>query len=211
MTAVLVVDDHPVVLRGFRRLMEDAGVETIHEATDIMSAYRIFHRLRPQIVVADLSLQGEGLSGLSLIRRIHNLARDTRILAFSMHNDPIIVSRALESGAIGYVFKDVRTAEFLKAFEAVRAGRSYLDHDLAVEIAVLQAGARRSPLADLSSREREILSLLSRGTSYQSIADALSIKYRTVLNTCSAMRQKLGVSTLADLIRIAVDQENRLR
>ncbi len=211
MSSVLVVDDHPVVLRGFRRLMEDAGVETIHEATDIMAAYRIFHRVRPPMVVADLNLQGEGLSGLSLIRRIHALARETRILAFSMHNDPVIVSRALESGAMGYVFKDVRTTEFLKAFETVRSGRGYLDHDLAVEIAVLQAGARRSPIADLSGREREILALLGRGTSYQDIADTLSIKYRTVLNTCSTLRQKLGVRTLADLIRVAVEQEKQVR
>ncbi|KQT90256.1 response regulator transcription factor [Methylobacterium sp. Leaf466] len=206
MTAVLIVDDHPVVLSGFRRLMEDAGVGTVHEASDVVGAYRLFHRLRPPMVVADLTFQGKGLSGLALIQRIHALDRRTRILAFSMHNDPFIVSRALECGAIGYVFKDVRTAEFLRAFHAVRAGEGYLDHGLAIAVAILHAAPRRSPVADLNAREKQILSLLSKGTSYQDIAEALSIKYRTVINSCSTMRQKLGVGTLAELIQVAVRQ-----
>lgn len=206
MTDVLIADDHPVVLRGFRRIMEDAGVETVYEATTIVSAYRTFHRMRPAMVVADLTFQGSGLSGLSLIRRIRALARETQILAFSMHNDPTIVSRALESGATGYVLKDVPAVEFLLAFETVRAGRSYLDHGLAVSVAMLHAGARRSPLADLTEREREILALLRKGTSYQAIADTLSIKYRTVINACSTMRQKLSARNLAELIAIAVSE-----
>src|ERR1700712_1558716 len=130
MTAVLIVDDHPVVLRGFRCLMEDIGIETVHEASDIVVAYRLFHRLRPKIVVVDLTFEGTSLSGLSLIQRIHSLDRRTRILAFSMHDDPVIVSRALASGAAGYVFKDVHALELLRAFNIIRTGGNYLDHKM---------------------------------------------------------------------------------
>ncbi|NEU11368.1 response regulator transcription factor [Methylobacterium sp. BTF04] len=207
MTKVLIVDDHPVILRGVRRIMEDAGVGTVHEATDIVAGYRLFHRLRPDIVVADLTFRTGALSGLSLIRQIRALARETRILAFSMHDDPVIVSRALESGATGYVLKDVPAAQFHEAFEAVRAGRSYLPHALATRVAMLGLGARRSPLADLTARELQVLSLLGRGQSYQAIADALAVSYRTVIGASAILRHKLGVRTLAELIHVAVSQD----
>ncbi|KQP32600.1 two-component system response regulator [Methylobacterium sp. Leaf102] len=206
MTSVLIVDDHPVILRGFRRIMEDAGVETVHEATDIVGGYRLFHRLRPGMVVADLTFRTGALAGLSLIRQIRALERDTRILAFSMHDDPVIVSRALESGATGYVLKDVPAAQFHAAFETVRAGRSYLDHDLATRVAVLGLAGQRAPLADLTARELQILSLLGRGQSYQTIADGLAVSYRTVIGASASLRHKLGVRTLAELIHVAVSQ-----
>ncbi len=205
MTSVLIVDDHPVVLRGFRRLMEDAGVATIHESTNIVDAYRVFYRQRPTNVIADLTFGDQGISGLSLIRRIRALESRTHILAFSMHDDPTIVARALESGAIGYILKDAPATAFLEAFDAIRLGRSYLDHDLAVRVAMLHAGDRHVPMSTLSEREFLVLSLLKDGLSYQAIADTLSMKYKTVINICSAMRQKLGVRTLADLIRIALE------
>jgi len=204
MTSVRIVDDHPVILRGFRRIMEDAGVETVHEATDIAGGYRLFNRLRPGMVVVDLTFRTGALAGLSLIRQIRTLARDTRILAFSMHDDPIIVSRALESGATGYVLKDVPAARFQEAFETVRSGRSYLDHALATRVAVLGLAGQPAPLADLTARELQILSLLGRGQSYGAIADTLAVSYRTVIAACASLRRKLGVRTLAELIHVAV-------
>ncbi|MFD0936746.1 response regulator [Methylobacterium trifolii] len=203
---VLVIDDHPIVLQGCRRLAEEAGVALVHEAADIVSGYRTFHRYRPGIVVTDLNFRDDGLSGLSLIRRIRALEPATRILAFSMHDDPVIVSRALESGALAFVLKDAGTATFLEAIEAVRAGRGYLQHRLATDVAMLNAGGRHAPLARLSARELQILSLLSRGRSYAAIADTLSVSYRTVINANSSMRRKLGAGSQAELIQIAVSQ-----
>lgn len=209
MTDVLIADDHPVVLRGFRRLMEEASDVCLHEATDPIGAYRIFHRLRPAVVVTDLTFQGDGLAGLSLIRRIHALDRQARILAFSMHHDPVIAARALENGAIGYVFKDAGTAELLRAFEAVRTGTSYLDHALATRVALLNAVVHRTPSAELNARELQVLLMLGKGMTYVGIADALFIKYRTVLTLCAGMRRKLGVRSLAELIQIAIAQRER--
>ncbi len=122
MTGVLIVDDHPVILQGFRRVVEDAGVAMIVEAADPVSGYRLFHRIRPQVAVVDLAFRGSGLAGLALIKRMRALEPRARILAFSMHRDPVIAARALEAGAIGYVFKDLPVQEFLAAFDAVREG-----------------------------------------------------------------------------------------
>lgn len=203
---VLIVDDHPVVLGGFRRIVEDAGIGRVHEATDVVTAYRLFHRHRPQMAVTDLSFQDRDLSGLSLIRRMRALEPDARILALSMHDDPVIVSRALESGALGYVTKDAPAATFLEAFETLREGQSYLEHRLATSVAMLNVRGHGPPLGRLSARELQILSLLGKGESYRVIADKLSVSYRTVIGACSSMRQKLGVRTLAELVHIAVSR-----
>lgn len=205
---VLVIDDHPVVLSGFRRILEDLGIERIHLATDIVAGYRIYHAVRPRIVVCDLSFRDGPLSGLSLIRRIRALDPDARILAFSMYDDPVIASRALEAGSLGYVLKDATTATLLEAFEAVRSGQSYLERHLATSVAMLSISGHARPLGTLSARELQILSLLSDGKSYSVIADRLSVSYRTVIGACSNIRQKLGVNTLAELIHIAVSQNS---
>lgn len=203
-TSILIVDDHPVILRGFRTLMEDVGIETIHEATTIVEAYRAFYRQRPGMVLADLTFGAHGVTGLSLIRRIRSLDRRTRILAFSMHDDPTIVARALESGASGYVLKDAPTSEFLRAFDEVRSGRSYIDHDLALRVAMLNANTGQSPVSTLTDRELQVLSLIKDGHSYRTIADKLAMKYKTVVNVISAVRRKSGAQNFAELVNIAM-------
>lgn len=203
-TSILIADDHPVILRGFRTLMEDAGIDTIHEATTIVEAYRAFYRQRPGMVVADLTFGDQGVSGLSLIRRIRDLERRARILAFSMHDDPTIVARALESGATGYVLKDAPAAEFLRAFDQVRRGRSYLDHDIALRVAMLNATALRSPAASFTERELQILALIKEGNSYQTIAEKLSMKYKAVVNMVSMIRRKSGTHSFAELIELSM-------
>jgi two-component system, NarL family, invasion response regulator UvrY len=95
MTAVLIIDDHPIVLQGCRRVLADAGIETLLEARDLKSGYRSYRRHRPDMVIVDLALQGNGLAGLPLIRRIRAQDARTRILVFSMHSDPTIVQRAI--------------------------------------------------------------------------------------------------------------------
>ncbi|SFK66797.1 two component transcriptional regulator, LuxR family [Methylorubrum salsuginis] len=203
---LLVVDDHPVVLGGVRSLAGQAGFRIIHEATDIVSGFRAFHRHRPRLVVTDLSFRDSGLSGLSLIRRLKALEPEVRILAFSMHADPIVVARALEGGALGFVLKDAGSDAFLEALAAVRAGRVSLPHALATEVAMLNRTVRPAPLATLSVRELQILSLMSQGKSYEAIADTLSVSYRTIVNASALMRSKLGVNSRAGLIQIAVEQ-----
>jgi DNA-binding NarL/FixJ family response regulator len=204
MTGVLIIDDHPIVLQGCRRVLADAGVENVLEARDLTSGYRLYRRHHPGVVIIDLGMQGGGLGGLSLIRRIRAHEPRTRILVFSMHSDPIIVARALEAGASGYLLKDTSSAELLKAFETVRSGAPYLSNDLAMEVALVRTGVRRNPLAELTPRELQTLSLLAEGKPYGRIAAELNVSYKTVVNTCSQLKQKLDARNLPELIRAAV-------
>jgi two-component system invasion response regulator UvrY len=204
MTTVLVIDDHPIVLQGCRRMLEDAGVEVILEAHDAITGYKLCRRHRPDVAIVDLAMQDSGLGGLPLIRRIRTHDRRVRILVFSMHSDPIIVARALEAGACGYVLKDTSSVDFLKAFQAVVAGGAYLSHDMALQVALVRTPARNDPLAELTPRELQTLSLLAKGKPYSHIADELNVSYKTVVNLSSQLKQKLEVRNLPELIRTAV-------
>ena len=204
MTSVLIIDDHPIVLQGCRRLFEDAGVETVLVASDATSGYRLYRRHRPDVLIVDLSLQGNGLGGLDLIRRMRTHDPRARILVFSMHSDPIIAARALEAGATGYVLKDTSSDELMKAFEQVRGGTPYLSNDLAMQVALARTGVRANPLADLTPRELQTLSLLADGKPYGRIAEELNVSYKTVVNACSQLKHKLHARNLPELIRLAV-------
>jgi len=202
MTSVLIIDDHPIVLQGCRRMLEDAGVKTVLEARDGTSGYRLYRRHRPDVVIVDLAMQGGGLRGLDVIRRMRSHDQRSRILVFSMHSDPIIAARALEAGATGYVLKD--SDELMKAFDQVRTGTPYLSNDLAMQVALVRTGVRTNPLADLTPRELQMLSLLAEGKPYGRIAEELNVSYKTVVNTCSQLKQKLNAKNLPELIRVAV-------
>jgi len=204
MTSVLIIDDHPIVLQGCRRVLEDAGMDLILDAGDIEAGYQLYRKHQPDVVIIDLAMQGSGLGGLSLVRTIRAHDPRARILVFSMHSDPIIVSRALETGATGYLLKDTSSDELVQAVEQVGAGTPYLSRDLAMQVALAGAGVRRSPLADLTPRELQTLGLLGQGKSYGRIAEELNVSYKTVVNVCYQLRQKLDVRTLPELIRLSV-------
>lgn len=204
MTRVLLIDDHPIVLQGCRQLLQDAGVSDILEASTAIAGYRLFLRAKPDAVAVDLAMQGNKLGGLDLLRRMRGHDRRVPILVFSMHSDPFIVSRALEAGATGYVLKDAGPKDFLDAFEAVRGRKPYLSHQLALEVALLSTRRNSSPLADLSPRELQALTLLAEGKPYGQIANDLNLSYKTVANTFSQLKGKLGARNLPELIRIAV-------
>src|ERR1700757_5100464 len=178
MTSVLIIDDHPIVLQGCRRMLEDAGVETVLEARDAAAGYRLYRRHHPDVVIVDLAMQGSRLGGLEVIRRMHSHDAHTRILVLSMHSDPIIAARALEAGATGYVLKDTSSPELMKAFEQVRAGTPYLSSDLAMQVALVRTGVRADPLADLTPRELQTLALLAQGRPYGRIAEELNVSYK---------------------------------
>src|SRR5215469_13600562 len=202
-TSVLIIDDHPIVLQGLRRVLEDAGVKLVLEARDVTSGYRLFRRNRPDVIIVDLGMQGSVLGGLDLIRRMRSHEPCTCILVFSMHNDPTIVARALEAGATGYLLKDTSSDELMKAFDQVRSGKPYLSEDLAMRVALLGIGGV-NPLLDLTPRESRMLSLLAEGKTYSSIAEDLGVSYKTVVNACLHLKRKLGAKNLPELIRVAV-------
>lgn len=204
MTRVLVVDDHPIVLQGCRRMLHDAGINDVLEARDPETGYRLYCSHTPEVVVVDLGMQDKGLSGLELIRRIRGHDAHVRILVFSMHSDPVIVARALQAGATGYVVKDTSAEKFIEAFQSVRTGTPYLSGELAMQVALANTPARQNPLAELTPRELQALSLLAEGKPYGRIAEELNVSYKTVVNLSAQLKQKLDARNLPELIRTAV-------
>jgi two-component system, NarL family, invasion response regulator UvrY len=201
---VLIVDDHPIILQGCQRILEDMGIKTVITARDIASGYRLFRRHSPSVTIVDLSFQGSNLAGLTLIKRINRYDSKAPIIVLSMHSDLTIVSRALQAGAKGYVIKDASMRELAKAIKQVLIGEEYLGGNLAKKIAFAEVGSQHGPLAELTARELQTLSLLAEGKTYGSIAADLDVSYKTIVNTCWQLRQKLEAKTLPELVRTAV-------
>jgi two-component system, NarL family, invasion response regulator UvrY len=205
MTSALIIDDHPIVLQGCRRVLEDAGLGPILTASDIVSGYRLWCRHAPDVTVIDLAIHGRGLGGIDLIRRIRAHRPRARILVLSMHNDAMIVARCLDAGATGYALKDTSSDELVKAVQQVAAGAAYLDGELAMKVALIGSGrARGNPLANLTPRELEVLALLADGKPYERIASELNVSYKTIVNVSSQLKQKLQAGNLPELISTAV-------
>jgi len=199
---ILLVDDHAIVRSGLRRLLATLAHAEILEAANGRDALTLTRAERPDLVILDLNLPG--LGGLELIRRLMQEEKAARILVFSMHAEPLYAVRALEAGATGYLSKNVAPDELLAAVKRVGAGGRYVEGEIAQAMAVQVAGAGQ-PLDRLTARDLEIMRLLADGRSLAEIADALGIGYKTVANTLSQIKAKLGVSRTADLVRVAIE------
>lgn len=200
---VLLVDDHAVVRAGYRLLLLNVPeIEVVGEAGTGELACQRFAELRPDVVVMDLALPG--LSGLEATRRI--LARDpaARVLVFSMHEDALFIERALAAGARGYVTKSSAPTVLVEAVKRVAAGEPYLDPTAAQGLAVHQARGQGTPFANLSTREFEVCCLLAEGLGAGEIGRRLSLAPKTVANYTSQVKDKLGVTTVAELARLAI-------
>ena len=200
---VLIVDDHPIVASGCRAVLADEPGIVLLEACDAESGERAFVADHPDICVIDINLPT--VSGFELARRILIRAASARIIMFSMNDDPIFAARAIEVGARGYVSKTGDPHDLVEAIREVGAGGVYLPPAIARSIAFAGPAFAQSPLAKLTSREIEILRLLSAGKSLSEIAWLVHSSYKTVANTSSIMRQKLGVRTSAELVRLAIE------
>lgn len=202
-TKVLIVDDHPVVLSGCRSLFATDRSIRIDEASDARSGHRAFIAKRPDVTIIDINLPD--VSGFELLRRIRKDDRDAKIIMFSMVDDPAFVVRAVEMGAQGYVSKADDPRMLLKAVRKVAAGDNFISPQLAEAVTFSGAAIKANPASQMTSRELEILRLLGRGDKIVEIAEALGVSYKTVANTTSLLKQKLGAKNHSDLIRIAVE------
>jgi two-component system, NarL family, invasion response regulator UvrY len=200
---VLIVDDHPIVASGCRALLAGDADIAILEASDAESGEGAFVAERPDVCVLDINLPG--VSGFELARRI--LVRDeaARIIMFSMNDDPIFAARAIEGGAKGYVSKSGDPCDLVEAIREVGKGGVYLPPAIARSVAFAGPAFARSPLSKLTSREIEILRLLSAGKSLSEIAWLVHASYKTIANTSSIIRQKLGLRSASELVRFAIE------
>jgi two-component system invasion response regulator UvrY len=200
---VLIVDDHRIVASGCRALFADDPEIDVVEASDAESGERVFGEQNPDICVLDINLPT--VSGFELARRL--LVRDAsaRIIMFSMNDDPVFAARAIEVGAKGFVSKTGDPQDLVEAIREVGKGGVYLPPAIAQSIAFGGPSFARSPLTKLTAREMEILRLLSAGKCLSEIAWLIHSSYKTVANTSSIMRHKLGVRTSAELVRLAIE------
>ncbi len=201
MSRILLVDDHAIVRSGIRRLL--AGLPDL-QLCEAASGEEALDRVRGttfQLLILDLNLPG--LGGLELLRRLLKADPRLSILVFSLHTEAIYAARAMEAGARGFVSKNAAPEELLAAVNAILAGGTAIERDIAGEMAAHEM-EENAYLRPLTQRDLEILRLLAEGNNLAEIAGALGIAYKTVANTLSRIKEKLGVSHTADLIRIAI-------
>ena len=200
---ILLVDDHAVVRAGYSTLLQHtANIEVIAEADNGHSALREFIDRKPDIVIMDLSLPGIG--GLEAIRRIIARDPDAKILVFSMHEDTVFVEQALQAGARGYITKSSAPEVLVEAVRKIASGDIFLDAEIAQRLAFQKTRGRNTPFESLSTREFEIFCLLAEGLNVNDISKRLSLSYKTVANYSTQIKNKLDVSTVAELARIAI-------
>lgn len=201
----MVVDDHPITHLGCGRLLSDMGYDPVLKAMSGDEALALLVDHRPDVVVLDISLPGQG--GLALIGPIQERAPDCAILMFSMNDQPGFASRALAEGARGFLSKNAAPEEFGTAIRALEAGEFYLSQKQAVALATRRATAPGDEV--LTEREDQVLVMIGRGLSLQQVADQLGVSYKTVANTSSTLKRKLRVGSMSGLIRFALAREGR--
>ncbi len=204
MTRVLLVDDHPVIRQGIRRILNAAFAEmTVDEADTGEQAVERFAAEPWDLVVLDLSLPG--MSGLDVIREIRRLRSDARIIVMSVHPPQHFAHRALSAGATGYLEKRAAPDEMLKAVGEVMAGRQYVSSASAPA-----AGARKRlglPHEELSDREYQVLRLLGIGKTVSEIAADLALSVKTISTYRARILEKMHLRTTAELMHYAIDHD----
>lgn len=200
---LLLVDDHAVVREGYRRLLERrSDLKIVGEAENAAEGYRLFKELAPDVAILDLSLPDMG--GIELIKRLVQRDPGARILAFSMHRDPLFATQALRAGALGYVTKSCAPEVLVKAVYQVAARQRVLSPDIAPDLALALLEGDDDPCRHLTPREFEILRLVLDGRSAEEIGEALHISPKTAQNIHYQVKAKLGVKSDIELMRLAL-------
>jgi len=200
---VMLVDDHAVVRMGFRLLLEGSpDIKVVGEAESGEEACRKYPELKPDVVVMDISMPGIG--GLEAIDRI--LAREpaARILVLSAHEDAMHARRVLKAGAAGYLTKRSAAEALMQAIRQVQQGKTFLEPEIAQQLAMQQLNGERNPLDMLSEKEFKVFLALAKGQSVAEIAEIMSLSPRTIGTHLYNIKQKLGASNSAELAIIAI-------
>jgi two-component system, NarL family, invasion response regulator UvrY len=203
--SILLVDDHPVVRQGYRRVLEHQSnnFRVVAEADDAASAYSAFKQHSPDVVVLDISMPGA--SGLEAIRNIRSRDDRARILVFSMHAEALLVKAAFDAGAGGYVTKSNEPAALIRAIRSVARGEIAMSDDVAHILATESLMPSGSTLDHLGEREIEILRQFAAGFTKEQIASNLNLSVKTVQNYHYLIKTKTGMRTDAQLVRLAAE------
>jgi two-component system, NarL family, invasion response regulator UvrY len=204
---IILVDDHAIVRAGFQMLLAtESSIHVIAEAERGEQACQLYNELKPDVVVMDLSMPGIG--GLETIRRLCHRNSHANILVFSVHDESVYIERVLNAGAKGYISKNAHPDLLIAAIQIVAKGEIYIQHDLVQHITINQAISSHNDyktiIDSLSAREFDIFLLLVKGYTAHKIADELCLGYKTVANYGTQIKNKLHVSTSAELVHIAI-------
>lgn len=209
MIRIVVVDDHAVVRSGLKMLLnEKYDMEVVGEASEGEEGIREAERLRPDVVLMDLSMP-HGMDGLTATRLLKNKLPDVAVLILTMHDDDEYLFRAIHAGASGYVLKSAPHEELTAAVRSVAEGDAYLNPTATRRLMneyleQSRGGGRR--MKTLSEREKEVLTLIAKGYSNKEIADRLVISVKTVETHKSNVMEKLGLRTRPELVKFAMQK-----
>ena len=203
---VVLADDHEIVRRGIRSLLEaDGRYQVVAEVADGLSAVQSTEKHRPQLLFLDLSMPR--LHGLEALRQVRITSPTTKVIILSMHNDEPYVIEALRSGASAYILKGSESEEIVRATQEVLAGRRFLSAPLS-EWAITALAVKTPDTSDayntLSPREREVLQLSAEGLGNSEIAEKLFISARTAETHRANLLRKLNLQSQTDLVRYAI-------
>lgn len=198
---VLVVEDHPIVVSGCRRLLVEERTDiAVFDAPTLAEARQKLKAQRPDIVIVDVNLP-DG-SGLDFIRELSRSSQGPKVIVFSMSDDPRVAKTAIEYGAKGFVSKIDQPDALLAAVDAVRRGETWLSDELLQQLACMQA-APKTELPRLTKRQKDIVKCLAGGLHVSEIAADLNVSPKVVSADCAAIRQKFKARTNAEMLIIA--------
>lgn len=206
MITVILADDHDVVRRGVRSILEaDGQCTVVAEVADGLAAAQSVEKLKPTLLFLDLSMPR--LHGLEVLKQVRTTSPQTKVIVLSMHNDEPYVVEALRAGAMAYMLKGAESTEIARAVSEVLAGRRYLSGPLSERAIAALTNRTADPadsLAALTPREREVLQLAAEGLGTTEMAEKLFISPRTAETHRSNLMQKLGLQNQTDLVRFAI-------
>lgn len=204
MPRILIVDDHPVVREGVRRIFEDQQREyALGEASTAQEALELVRRENWDVVVLDISLGGR--SGLDLIKELKQIRPKLPVLILSLHSEEQYARRAFRAGAAGYITKDNSRAELVGAVNKVIEGGRYVSPALAERLAFdIERGSDRPAHELLSGREFEVMRLIASGKTVGEIAEQLSLSDKTISTYRARILEKMGMKTNAEITHYAI-------
>ncbi len=206
-TRILLVDDHPVFRLGLRELInQEKDCVVCAEAEDAAQAWNEIQKLKPDMVIVDISLKGR--DGISLVKDISKHYRDMPVLVVSMHDESRFAERSLLAGAKGYIMKQETIGSIVKAVRHILKGKIYLSESLKDVVLTQFAGGSRtadkSPLDGLSDREMEVYRFIGQGFGTNEIAQKLNLSIKTIGSYRERIKEKLGLKSGHDLVCNAI-------
>lgn len=206
MTTAIIADDHDIVRRGLRGILEtESACRIVAEASDGLTAAQLVEKHKPQVLILDLNMPR--LHGIEVLRQSRTTSPDTRVIVLSMHNDEPYVIESLRAGASAYILKGSESQEIVQAIREVLVGRRFLSPTLsewAINALVSKPADESDPLQSLTQRERTVVQLAAEGHTNAEIAEKLFISPRTAETHRTNLLRKLGLQSQTDLVRFAI-------